>query len=91
MLAGLPAPVDAPPFEHLEPRQHDPATLAAWTRPATPVALAADSAIDSDGRWLWLLALALLFVEGVMRRASPTAASAPGTTTQREDAHARVA
>jgi hypothetical protein len=44
--------------------------LSRWRRDAAPVGPGAISDMaDSDGRWLWILALALLGVETVMRRA----------------------
>ncbi len=54
----------------LEPSRMDPATLASMQRPAAAATSTrtADDAGESDGRWLWLLALALLGVETWMRR-----------------------
>jgi MYXO-CTERM domain-containing protein len=43
--------------------------LAQWRRDAAPVALQSrPGADDSDARWFWVLALALLGVEAVVRR-----------------------
>jgi hypothetical protein len=51
----------------LEPRALDDGVLSAWRR--APSATAAGVPPDqSDGRWLWALALALLAVETVVRR-----------------------
>lgn len=42
--------------------------LSRWRRDAAPVASTAPGSDESDGRWLWALALALLLVEGIVRR-----------------------
>jgi len=56
-----------PRIEELDPMTIPSDSLRAWTRvvSATPVTQAGD---ESDGRWLWILALALLGTEEWMRR-----------------------
>jgi Aerotolerance regulator N-terminal len=54
--------------------------LARWRREPAPVTRSAiPTAGDSDGRWLWLLALALLGLESRVRRASRRQGRAPST------------
>ena len=57
-----------------EPRRIPAATLAKWSRPPQPNA---DAPVSDEGdrRWFWALALALLALESVLRRATRTAAS----------------
>jgi hypothetical protein len=76
-------------FAELDPDRIAEATLRGWQRDATPAAAAAGGGRtnDSDGRWLWLLALVLLVVEGWMRRER----ASPATAAPREATHARVA
>jgi hypothetical protein len=84
VIAGLPAP--APVVTELEPVFLADAALETWARPAgasTRIRRAGDA---SDGRWLWLLALGLLAVEGWMRRAKPA-----GVPAAEEVPRARVA
>lgn len=55
-----------------DPSAHETKTIAPeellrWQRPAGP-AVANPGSTDSDGRWLWLVALVLLGVEAWMRR-----------------------
>jgi len=58
----------------------DPVDLRSWSRAPAPVERDAWRQVeDSDGRWLWLIALLLLAVEQVVRR------------TSRQDEEARVA
>ena len=60
----------APNVAEREPSRLDEATLAAWRRPpaAATTTRSADDPGESDGRWLWILALALLGAESWMRR-----------------------
>lgn len=63
----------------------DDATLRAWERPAADVPpLVGRDPNQFDGRWMWGLALALLAVEALIRRARPAPAPA-------EIAHERAA
>ncbi|HVL66427.1 MAG TPA: BatA domain-containing protein [Vicinamibacterales bacterium] len=69
--------------------RHDPEELRAlevvriprdaldrWTRPpAVPDAEAWRHADESDGRWLWALAIVLMLVEGLVRRSRPLPAA----------------
>jgi hypothetical protein len=58
------------------------AKLDTWGRPPAPADTAAWQRSDeSDGRWLWLAALALLAIESLVRRGRTSAAA-------REEAHA---
>ena len=89
VAGSLPAPAAADLPAHLrelEPDRLDEATVRQWERDATPATAATDRPDDSDGRWLWLLALALLGVETGMRRSAPV-----GSTATREVPRARVA
>jgi hypothetical protein len=63
------------PLDRFEPRRVSAATLAAWSRPPGGVPESAPIANERDGRWLWVVALALLAVEQVMRRRPAIAAS----------------
>jgi hypothetical protein len=74
----------APPLAELEPATIDDATLAAWQR-APSADARSNNANDSDGRWLWLVALVLLGVETWIRRERKHLPAAP------EVAHARAA
>jgi hypothetical protein len=69
-----------PPVAEREPALVDGAELAAWSRAAAPAApmRAAGSSGQSDGRWLWLLVLALLGVETWLRRRVRPAARESG-------------
>jgi len=58
----------ATPLAELEPTTLPDQTLAAWQR-ASSVTTSQSS--DSDGRWLWIVVLALLGLETLMRRALP--------------------
>jgi len=71
--------------------EQEPETIAAdqllrWSRPASPAPIGSGGATDSDGRWVWVIVLLLLFVETWMRRR--TIPAAPATT---EVPRARVA
>jgi hypothetical protein len=75
---------DATTVTESEPTRIPAETLQAWSRPASePAAPARPREDESDGRWLWAVALALLGIEMLMRRARPAPA--------REMDHARVA
>lgn len=87
LLASIPR-TNASAFGDLEPVTVTPEELATWQRPTpatpTPGTASGQSSEDSDGRWFWLAALALLALEGWMRR---TRRAAPPS----EVTHARVA
>lgn len=61
-----------------KPNWHETETLVVpdeqlrrWERPATVIEPRGTDETSPDGRWLWLLALALLVVEEVIRRRAP--------------------
>ena len=61
----------APPVTELEPASVSDAVLQGWERPASPIApLAVYEAAVSDGRWFWVIAIALLLIETLIRRRS---------------------
>ena len=67
--AALDARRDPAELHELEPVRLDASTLAGWSRPAGPADPGAWRHTDeSDGRWLWGLALVLLAVESIVRR-----------------------
>lgn len=67
--AALNARQDSSEWADREPGIVAASTLARWTRePAAPPADAWQRTTDSDGRWLWLIALVLMGVEAVVRR-----------------------
>ena len=67
----------APPIAELEPATLSDSLLAAWRRPSTAEAARGNAENGpSDGRWLWLLALALLGLETWLRRSSREAVAA---------------
>jgi hypothetical protein len=57
----------ASPLDELEPTVVPDSTLASWQRPPGAVATPARDG-ESDGRWFWVLALALLVAEWWVRR-----------------------
>jgi len=60
------------PLAELEPTTIADQTLASWQRaPTLEAPHPSSDSSDSDGRWLWILALALLGVETWMRRTRP--------------------
>ena len=62
-------------FDEAEPARIADARLAGWSRPAAPADPGAWRQTDeSDGRWFWMLALALLGLEAVVRRPARQAA-----------------
>lgn len=72
--------------------EHDPATipdarLDAWRRPPASAA-PGDPEGESDGRWLWLIALCLLGIETLVRRPR---VQREQTTNVEEEAYERVA
>lgn len=74
-LAVLHATLNARRDEHAwherEPERIPEPQLVAWTRDAPPPAADAwRQSEDTDGRWLWLVAIGLMAVEQVIRRAS---------------------
>ncbi len=90
LVAVAQATSRAPAMRAIEPATIPDATLAAWQRAPgaqqRPRGAATSSDTDeSDGRWLWLLVLALLAVETWLRRTRATAG------TSQEFAHGRAA
>jgi hypothetical protein len=87
LLASIPR-TDASAFGSLEPVTLTSEELATWQRPTpatpTPGTASGPSSEDSDGRWFWIAALALIALEGWMRRTRR--AASPSEVT-----HARVA
>jgi hypothetical protein len=77
------------PAAEREPAALPDARLETWRRPAGTVDLPADDTGDSDGRWLWLLALALLGAETLLRR--PRRAGEREAVEDVEERHERVA
>jgi hypothetical protein len=74
--------------QDLDPGTIPAADLERWQRPATPApAPAMDREGPSDGPWLWVLVLALLGIEFVVRRSIDRARAEEDV----EAAHARVA
>ena len=72
--AALDARRDPRSLEEAEPRRIDEAVLMRWSRPPGAADTGAWRQTDeSDGRWLWALALGLLIVEGLLRRSSGSA------------------
>ncbi|HEY7395516.1 MAG TPA: BatA domain-containing protein [Gemmatimonadaceae bacterium] len=59
----------ATPLGELEPTTIPDQTLAAWQR--EPSTTTTSESNDADGRWLWIVVLALIGVETLMRRALP--------------------
>lgn len=69
LAAALEATADPGALRQLETERIPDATLRAWTRdPQPPPAGAWRNAGESDGRWLWGVALTLLTAEGLLRR-----------------------
>jgi aerotolerance regulator-like protein len=67
--AALNARQDSSAWADREPGIVAASTLARWARePAAPQADAWQRTTDSDGRWLWLIALALMGLEALVRR-----------------------
>jgi Aerotolerance regulator N-terminal len=73
-LRSLLSAVVAPPnWRDREVERLSASQLAGWTREANPSAARWTPQSPGDARWLWGLALLLLLIEGVARRAYPTA------------------
>ena len=73
--AFLRAVADAPVWRELEVEAIPPAQLKAWTRTAGPIPPGRFKPTPpGDARWLWMMALALLCVEWVLRREKPAGA-----------------
>ncbi|HEY6358156.1 MAG TPA: BatA domain-containing protein [Vicinamibacterales bacterium] len=87
LLGSIPR-TDASALGGLEPVTVTPEELASWQRPTpstpTPGTTTGQSGEDSDGRWFWIAALALLALEGWVRRTRRAASPS-------EVPHARVA
>jgi hypothetical protein len=71
LAAAVAATGQDAPFPELEPTSIPDETLRQWERPPTEAAPRGREETSPDGRWLWLLALALLVVEEWLRRRSP--------------------
>jgi hypothetical protein len=72
--AALDARRDPRSLEEVEPRRIDEAVLTGWSRPpGTADPNTWRQTDESDGRWLWALALALLIVEALLRRSTGSA------------------
>lgn len=71
MAAAARAVSATPPAEEVDPEFVSDAELARWQRAAGPQGTPARAGTepDSDGRWFWIVALALLAAEFVLRRA----------------------
>ena len=63
LLAASPSVVD----REAETTAVEDGELARWTRTPSPIASKTPYRDESDGRWLWALALALLVVEAIVR------------------------
>ena len=69
LKAALDARVDPSTLSEAEPQRLSDATLTAWSREPGPADASAWRQTDeSDGRWLWALALVLLAIEMFARR-----------------------
>lgn len=68
--------VTAPLTDSLEPVRIDEAQLRAWSRAPGAVPADARPADEGDRRWFWALALALMALEHVLRRAATRPAAA---------------
>ena len=72
--AALDARLDPAAFDEAEPLRLPDATLAGWSRAPGPADVTAWRQTDeSDGRWLWALALVLLAAEAFVRRTTQPA------------------
>jgi hypothetical protein len=69
MAATTRALAAAPPVTEMEPTTVDDDVLRSWQRePSSSVAPENNATGASDGRWLWIVALALLALESWLRR-----------------------
>jgi Aerotolerance regulator N-terminal len=67
-------------WRELDPDRLPAATLAAWSRPAPPIAdTDVHHAESNDGRWLWLAALVLIGLEMWLRRRLDAGVLRPST------------
>jgi hypothetical protein len=64
LVASAPVLVD----REAETAAVDDAVLTRWRRTPAPIASALPRSDESDGRWFWALALALLIVEALVRQ-----------------------
>ena len=88
LLAGVALHLEpSRPLRELEPAVLPDEQLQRWHREPTVSAPRGTDDTSPDGRWLWLLAVALLGVEQVLRRRSPRRSVLP----DQEEARARVA
>lgn len=72
LIAVVDSAADAPPPMHeLEPTYMPDETLRRWERPAIESAPRGPGETSPDGRWIWLIALAFLVAEEIVRRRSP--------------------
>ena len=85
LLTGvIGAPADVLALAELEPETVPQEVLTQWERRATPPVAprSGPRAGESDGRWLWGLAFALLGLEAVVRRKARQPAATPFTPPQ---------
>ena len=72
LIAATQSALNAPPpLNELEPNFLPDESLRKWERPGTESAPRGPGETSPDGRWIWLLALAFLVAEEVVRRRSP--------------------
>lgn len=72
LIAAVEGALDArPPMLELEPNFLPDETLRQWERPAIESAPRGPEETSPDGRWMWLIALAFLGAEEMVRRRSP--------------------
>ena len=77
-LASVPA------FTEREPSALPDETLRSWERSPTEVAPRGREETSPDGRWFWLLAIALLAIEHVLRKGKPAGSITRATEARRE-------
>ncbi len=73
-----------PAMQELEPQFVPDETLRRWERQPTGIAPRAPDETSPDGRWFWVVAIVLLFVEELLRRRSPRKALSTTTEVPRE-------
>ena len=76
------APV--PLWQEMEPTVVPDELLQRWERPAVEQAPRGDDGTSTDGRWLWLLAIALLLLEEWLKRRLPSRSVLTPSEVQRE-------
>lgn len=73
-----------PSYEELEPSVVPDETLRRWERPPTELAPRGREETSPDGRWFWLLAIALLALEQLLRRRRVGREAASGPEMRRD-------